>query len=210
MTDRAGETDSARSQGRRSFIAVALPAALRCELFAAAAALAPPLPGVKWALKVENLHLTLKFLGKVSDENLAKLAAALVEELAAVPPFEVTVRGMGAFPRPSQANVIWAGVDDATGGLARVAELVETIGARLQLGEKEARPYRAHITVGRAKPDRDVRAALAPWADRAFGTFTVATVQLYESKLSPHGSTHLVLASARLGWPLSPPPLPAT
>lgn len=207
MTGRAGEADSPPSQRRRSFIAVALPAALRAELFAAAAALAPHLPGVKWALKVENLHLTLKFLGKISDQDLEKLAVALMEELEAVPPFEVTVRGMDAFPRPNQANVIWAGVDDATGGLARVAELVEAIGARLHLGEREARPYRAHITVGRAKPDRDVKATLAPWADRAFGTFTVDQVQLYESKLSPRGSTHLVLASARLGWP---PPLPAT
>jgi 2'-5' RNA ligase len=199
MTDVVPGADGSRAQGRRSFVAVALPAALRTALSAATAALAPQLPGVKWVLKVENLHLTLKFLGKVTDHALAKLAAALTTELTAVPSFEVTVRGMGAFPSRSQASIIWAGVVDETGGLARVAALIETLGARLHLGERETRPYRAHITVGRTKPRQDVRAVLAPWAAHIFGTFTVADVHLYESKLSPRGSTHLVLAAAPLG-----------
>jgi 2'-5' RNA ligase len=143
-------------------------------------------------------------LGKVSDQGLEKLAMALVAEMAAVPRFEVTVKGMGAFPRRSQANIVWAGIDDAAGGLSRVAGLVEAMAARFHLKEREARPYRPHITMGRAKPDLDVRAVLAPLAGRAFGTFTVAEVKLYESQLSPRGSTHVALATACLAGTPSP------
>ena len=57
----------------------------------------------------------------------------------------------------------WAGVSDQGDRLGVVAAIVEETAARLGIGERESRPFRAHVTVGRSKQGVDARAALAPF-----------------------------------------------
>ena len=135
----------------RSFVAVPLSVAVQQAVFALADELAPALPGVRWSRKVENMHVTVKFLGNVGQDRLAAFGAELQAALADVPVFPIEVRGMGAFPSARRASVIWAGIDDPSGGLQRTAALVEDVAAKGGVGEREARPFRAHVTVGRAK-----------------------------------------------------------
>ena len=186
------------SDGRRSFIAVSLPPDVRGALTAAMGELRARLGGVAWARKPENLHVTIKFLGKVTDAHLAALDAAVRRALAALPAFAISVQGVGAFPTAKHARVIWAGIDDASGGLARIAAAVESVAAALNLPqaerEKGTHPFRGHITVGRAKPPLDLRVPLAALDKQpfVFGTFPVSEVHLYESRLSPLGSTYIL------------------
>jgi 2'-5' RNA ligase len=182
----------------RSFVAVPLPGDLQGRILAAAQELATELPGVKWSRKVENLHVTVKFLGQVAEERLADLGAALDRALAALPRFGIDVRGMGAFPSARKASVVWAGIDDGERGLAAVAEAVEAAAERLGFARSD-RPFRGHVTVGRSKGGVDARAALAAVADRPFGRATVEEVHLYESRLGGDGSTYVLRSRAALG-----------
>jgi len=190
----------------RSFVAVALPDAVRASIAEAAGALARELPGVRWSRKPENLHVTMKFLGPVEPARLDVLGAALGDALAGVPRFGFTVRGWGAFPSARDAKVIFAGLstlDDARGlaQLNEVAEVVDAVAARFGF-PREARRFTGHVTVGRSKEGVDARAALARDADRAFGTVEVSEVHVYESRLSTasgEGSTYVLRGRAALG-----------
>ncbi|NIR43663.1 MAG: RNA 2',3'-cyclic phosphodiesterase, partial [Gemmatimonadetes bacterium] len=69
---------------------------------------------VRW-LPRENVHLTLKFLGEVAEEQVGAVTAAVADAVAGLPSFDMTVRGFGAFPSPKRPSVVWAGIeaDDA-------------------------------------------------------------------------------------------------
>jgi 2'-5' RNA ligase len=180
----------------RSFVAVPLPGAVQQEIAEAARALALDLPGVKWSKKPENLHVTLKFLGPVSEARLAEIGAALSAALASVPRFDFAMRAFGAFPTAARANVLFAGVDErGARGLAAVAEIVESVLERFGF-PREARSFTGHVTVGRSKKGVDARAALAPWTERVFGAVPVDEVHVYESRLGGEGSTYVLRSRA--------------
>lgn len=103
-----------------------------------------------------NWHLTLRFIGKVDEVKYQRWLGEM--DSAALPsPFRVTLRGLGAFPRPARATVLWVGVQgDPLGDLATVVdEAAEGAG----LGREE-RPFRPHLTVSRVRPPADVRSLI--------------------------------------------------
>jgi 2'-5' RNA ligase len=185
-------TPSATSALVRSFVAVPLPGAVRAEIAGAAAELARQLPDVSWTRKAENLHVTMKFLGKAAPEQLEALGAALGEAFASVPPFAVDVQRFGAFPSARRASVIFAGVADRDGRLGACAALVESVAERFGF-TRETRAFHGHVTVGRHKRGGiDARAVLEAWADRRFGAVPVDEIQIYESQLGAEGSTYIL------------------
>jgi RNA 2',3'-cyclic 3'-phosphodiesterase len=107
----------------------------------------------------ENWHITLRFLGPSTVERTARFMGALdAADRGAV--FRISLRGWGAFPRPRRATVLWVGVEDPTGGLARLAEVSETA-ARSAGYPPEQRPFRPHLTVGRSRAPVDLSPILA-------------------------------------------------
>ena len=106
----------------RSFVAVPLPPELQRRVFETAKELAIllPQPELRWSRKVENLHVTIKFLGPTSEERLVALGQALQRELAKLPRFRLELDRTGAFPSARHASVIWARADHVDLGLAAV------------------------------------------------------------------------------------------
>lgn len=184
-------------QRLRSFVAVPLPAELQQQLLDGARSLAAELPAVKWSAKVENLHLTVRFLGDVSLSTLSVLAEALSEASSGHPTFALALHGLGAFPDAQHANTFWAGIDDGEGQLARVVDLVEGAFERLGVA-RERRPFHPHVTVGRCKAGVDARRALEGWRGHHFGTVAVTALHLYESRLGGGGSTYVLRCRAPL------------
>jgi RNA 2',3'-cyclic 3'-phosphodiesterase len=192
--------DVPAAKGPRCFVAVPLPVSLRESLCATIAPLAAELPQVRWQRKIENLHLTLNFLGNIPDDHALLFAAALPGLLADIPPFAIQVRGLGGFPSARHANVLWAGVDDTAGTLARIAARLETQWSQWNGARPEAgRPFRPHVTLGRAKVPVDARAAVAHLANLAVGGLTVAEIHFYESRLARAGATYTLRARGVLG-----------
>ena len=183
----------------RTFVALDVGPEARAGLAGWMAELGPRLPGFKW-VEPENLHLTLRFLGETPAERLPALREALAAAAAEVAPFELVVRGAGAFPDAGAPRVLWAGVE-ATAALAalqrRVEEAVRGLG-----WEPEGTPFRPHVTLARARhprPRADATAALAAAGTRVWGRMAVREVVLQRSTLTPAGPVYDPLGRFPLG-----------
>ena len=146
--------------------------------------------GVRWVPE-ENLHLTLKFLGGVEPDFISRLVTAASAKLEGLAPFEVVLGGLGAFPNARRARVIWLGVCAGGAQLARLARKLDAAAARIGV-ERERRPYRTHLTLGRLRQPAPVALSGVPCPDGL--PFSVEEVVLYESRLSSTGAQYIPLA----------------
>jgi 2'-5' RNA ligase len=185
----------------RAFIAVNLPDDVHASISEAQVRLKRAHIGVKvsWT-KIDNIHLTLQFLGYVEEEAIDRIKAALESVACQHGGFSVSVQGAGAFPNERSPRVLWVGCEDAEGKLRGLARAVKS--ATQPLGfEPEHREFSAHLTLGRIKqPRADVALtrALDSIKNQAFGTLRVAAIHLFESKLHPEGSIYTKLSSHAL------------
>ena len=144
----------------------------------------------------ENVHLTLKFLGNVSASKLEEVKSALAH--VTFPLFSLEIKGAGAFPNLKRMNVIWVGVGEGWSQVELIFEQTEKL--LHQLGfSRETRPFSPHITVARVKSGRkrdEIAAFLAHLAGESFGTFSVESVRLKQSVLSPSGPKYSTLFEA--------------
>ena len=180
----------------RIFVAVTPPPQARRAALAAAEEAAREIGGIRWT-KQENIHLTLKFLGEVPDEALESICAALREVCSAHAPFDARLRGLGAFPSPRRARVIWAGMDEGSGEISALAESVESVLEPLGF-RREGRRYVPHATLGRAK-GRPVAIELPETGVLEAPVFRVGGAELIRSTLTPGGSIYEIVEA----FPLS-------
>jgi 2'-5' RNA ligase len=180
----------------RGFIAVALPE----PVLDAAESMMEQLRGaskeVRWTERA-NLHLTLKFLGEVPRDLLPELRERL-SEAASASPFEVALGGLGVFPKWARPQVIWAGVTSGGEALAALAGEVDDACVRAGFPAEE-RPYRAHLTLGRMRPDRSnvttgaLRERAEALSSSSLGVAAVTAFHLVQSTLTPRGAIYTVL-----------------
>lgn len=152
-------------------------------------------PGARWTT-VGNQHVTLNFLGWIEARLLGDVTAAVDEAAARHAPAEMSLAGLGAFPKPRRARVLWAGIADAAGLLPA---LTEDLGDRLRrVGyQPEDRRYTAHLTLARFKTPRSLE-GLLPHLPPHPGPFVVDRVTLFRSRLSPSGARYEVVHEAYL------------
>lgn len=156
---------------------------------------------VRW-VPVENIHLTLKFLGDVSLANLGFLENSLVELARNFAPCEVSVGEIGAFPKPERPRVIWIGteVPQELIALQHGIEL-ETV----HLGyTREDRNFSPHLTIGRVSRNataQDIRSVATLIKDArvgSLGSMWIEAIHLYRSELKPEGAVYSRIFSAPL------------
>jgi RNA 2',3'-cyclic 3'-phosphodiesterase len=182
----------------RLFAGIDLPDNIVHQLQALLRALKPHGDGLRWS-RVENLHVTTRFIGEWPSARLDELK----ERLASVPrpgPIPITLRGLGWFPNPHVPRVFWVAID-APPELARLAHDTDTALETLGL-KPEGRRFRPHLTLARINPGTpvaDLRRAVAALPSREFGAFTADRFWLYRSEPSQSGSKYTQLA----GFPLT-------
>jgi RNA 2',3'-cyclic 3'-phosphodiesterase len=179
----------------RTFVAVFPPLEIRKTLVGAARAL-PVVGEVRW-VRPENVHLTLKFLGDVSEDDLPGQVAKALEPLRERhEPFEAEPSGFGAFPSARRARILWAGIGEGSEPLRTLAKDVE---ASLEpLGfVRENRSYLPHLTLGRARRRPVVLGAVQ--SPSTVPDFTVRHMELVKSVRGDAGVTYSTLAK----FPLS-------
>ena len=136
----------------RLFLGVAVDDEVRYALVAFLEDQAGPLPGKP--VPPENWHLTLRFLG-ATEEPARDRVVGFLDEQPLVEPFTLGFTGLGAFPRPGRATVLWLGVERGADELANLAATCEEA-ARAAGFEAEERPFHAHLTLSRIRPWQDV------------------------------------------------------
>lgn len=187
----------------RSFIAVDLPVALNTALEKASNQLQEELSGgpVRW-VPVNNIHLTLKFLGDVSEKNIPVFETILKTEAASHHVFEISVGGFGVFPNATRPRVLWVGVE-APDELMSLQRRIDMETARLGYAP-EQRAFNPHLTLGRvsrnATPSqvRKASAVLKKHKIGFLGAARIETVTLYRSDLSPDGAVYSKISTATL------------
>ena len=186
----------------RLFVAAGLDDDLRAELARTQDRLRRIGARVGWVAPA-NLHVTLVFLGNQPAGQLAELTAALNEAVADVSPFESELAGLGWFGSARSPRVIWAGLRGAEEAWRALhGRIVETLAARgVEAGE--ARPYRAHVTLGRVRPGgRAALGALTEALESAnntlYGRIIVDRIFLMESRLQPQGVHYMQRHEARM------------
>lgn len=133
--------------------------------------------------------------------RLELIDAALGRAVVGLAPFDLALRGLGAFPSAPRARVLWAGVTLGAEPLTELAGRVERELAALGF-PPEHRAFSAHVTVARIRePRRDpqIVSAMDEGGGVAFGTMRVDRVALMRSQLSPRGARYTELASRTLG-----------
>ena len=186
----------------RCFIAVDLSDEVRSTLDSTQGRLRARAPkaDLRW-VDSAGMHLTLQFLGEVSDGLLADVRRALATAATSVSPLELACRGLGAFPGLTRPRVVWAGIHGAVGDLSRLAAACQHACEPLGFVPEE-RPFRGHVTLGRVRSPR----GFAPLArviesvvDYDFGAWTAAEVVLYRSQLRRTGAVYEALDRVPLG-----------
>ena len=173
----------------RAFIAIDLPEAIHAALNAAQERFRGASPDARWT-RPEGIHLTLKFLGQITDAQLKQVVEAL-EPIASFQPFPVEVNGFGFFPRTERPRVFWAGVV-APPALRELAARVEDAMEKVGLA-REDRSFAPHLTLARFPVPRRqpaLEAAIARQDATSLGRFDAAQFFLFESILSPHGAQY--------------------
>jgi 2'-5' RNA ligase len=156
--------------------------------------------GVRW-VRLDGLHLTLRFLGPTPEARIPELVDAVASVADGVEPFTITVRGAGAFPPTGRPRTIWLDIRD---GVERLEGLAERLDGRLADAgwERERRPFRAHLTLARADGVRagpaTVAALTAAAADLAIES-PIDRLVLYESITGSGRARYVERAASAFG-----------
>jgi RNA 2',3'-cyclic 3'-phosphodiesterase len=184
--DRAARPEAAPL---RLFAAVDLPPRVREEIEGTIAPWRERLPRGRW-VRPENWHVTVKFLGRTYPRLVDRVTDAAREAAAAIRPFRVGVEGMGVFPGPARARVVWVGLVDRDESLPALARALDD-----RLADEfppEKRGFTPHLTVARFNPPAPVREHVDELAATRFEVepFRVGELVLYRSHLSPKGARY--------------------
>lgn len=156
---------------------------------------------IRW-VPVENMHLTLKFFGDVSEANLEVLKEILKSTISGHHCFEISVGELGAFPSMRRPRVVWVNVE-APPELSAVQRGIETETTRLGYA-REKRAFAPHLTLGRvsrtarSKDKHQISEVLEKYKVGFLGVMRVQSVNLYRSDLRPSGAVYTRLFSASL------------
>ena len=178
----------------RAFVAIELDARLREAIGELQALLRPRLGGIRM-VRPEGIHLTLRFLGEASPAQIETLRPRLAAAAAACPPCEARVAGLGMFPERGSPRVLWLGLDVPPPVVDLQAACERA--ARAAGFEREDRPFRAHLTLGRWR-ERAPRPELPP---AELGPTRLETLVLFRSDLRPDGALYTALGRFPLGRP---------
>jgi 2'-5' RNA ligase len=184
----------------RLFFAIELADDVQDLLDDATASLRAEAPELAWIDRAKR-HLTLKFLGDVSDEAVPRLTEAADRAVVEHGPLEISIREIGAFPNFRRARVVWIGVEQE-----RRLELLHhdlEVACESAGFEVEGRPFRPHITLARVRdplPIGRMKAfARVARSVRLRATVLVEQITLFESILAPSGARYRCVHSATLG-----------
>jgi RNA 2',3'-cyclic 3'-phosphodiesterase len=155
---------------------------------------------VRW-VRLDGIHLTLRFLGPTAADRIAELSAAIQAAAKGVPPFEITIGGAGAFPTQARPRTLWLGLRDGVDRLAAVAGRVDDALAGAGW-PRETRPFKAHLTLARSDGVRSGPRTVASLKSAA-GDETIPSLVdrlvLFESVTGRGPAEYVPRAEARLG-----------
>ena len=148
----------------------------------------------------QGQHLTLKFFGDISRDDINSISAAVQKRVVAEQTLSLKIENLGVFPDARRPRVLWCGI---TGDVERLINLQKKLDSDFAtLGfPAEDRPFTAHLTLARIKDPRDITGmseALKKYGTFTAGEFTSDKLFLFQSNLSSQGAVYTKLAEFAL------------
>jgi 2'-5' RNA ligase len=153
---------------------------------------------VKW-VSPQNLHLTMRFLGEITDPMIRAVKDIVEKVTRSFPPFEMETAGLGVFPDTRNPQVIWVGVHSGGSHLERLhtalSRVLEETGFK-----SDGKPFKSHVTIGRIKGgDTAALAGCLEEGDKeGFGRSKIRDLICYSSVLNASGADYHLLWSLPL------------
>ena len=149
-----------------------------------------------------HLHLTLKFLGDVTDDRLVPVFEAVTAAAQSASPIEFQIHGLRAFPRWERPNVVYTPILERVRGrevFATLANELERLCEPLGFA-RERRPFAPHVTLARIKyrPPPQMAKLMQEWAGANFGFQQASELVLFRSELRRSGPTYTRILTAPL------------
>ncbi|MFC1551023.1 RNA 2',3'-cyclic phosphodiesterase [Candidatus Latescibacterota bacterium] len=184
----------------RTFIAVEIPAEIKNKIGRYADSMRDSFQNVKW-VSPENLHLTLKFLGEINEEDVDSLIECMNPVFSDFRSFDLMLEHTGCFPSNKNPRVIWIGSDGGADNLLDIFQelehCLETVGI-----DRDERMFSPHLTIGRVKRSHGKHGSHTtitgdiPEFEPA--TFRVNSIALIKSTLTPQGPIYEKLYEGKL------------
>lgn len=146
---------------------------------------------VKW-VPIENMHLTLKFLGDVQNDLVEEIQDRL--SLIDSPAFNLKLINVGAFPNMRSPKIFWIGIEEEEDLFTQLFNNVEDQLEHLDF-PKEKRAFSPHLTLCRFK-DKIPQELTNDFKSYSNGEFRVQFINqfsLIQSKLKSTGAEYTVL-----------------
>ena len=192
----------------RIFLALELDSPIKTKLTRLRQRLSAVGADVRWVHK-DRIHLTMKFLGDLTDQMAVDVCRLCQNVAAQFDPFEFGICGAGCFSNHRRPRVLWIGITDPSGSVRRLHERIEKTLAPLGL-RRELRAFRPHVTLGRVRSSKnaqELRDAVTKNEDFEAGIQSAQEITIFSSQLSPDGPVHTVIGRAVFGAePASPLP----
>jgi 2'-5' RNA ligase len=184
----------------RAFLAISPPEDILLALSGLQEKLKHEISGrISWT-KPQGQHLTLKFFGDISTEDVKNICSTVKNRIAAESALNLKIEKLGVFPDVRKPRVLWCGV---TGDGEKISFLQKQLDSDFaDIGFPcDDRPFRAHLTLGRIKESHGlagISEAVTKHNAFAAGVFGCNELILFQSKLSPQGAVYTRLAEFAL------------
>lgn len=185
----------------RSFLAFELPPDIRGVMEKVSAEVKKLDLDVRW-VRVENIHLTVIFMGSIDQGKISRMAQDIGRICTRTRAFQISVKGVGFFPDMRRPRVMWLGIDGELERLSRFRDDLQRPLSKFGIKE-EKRPFRPHLTLGRFRKGGTNQRARLEELVRKYGNLksppcSVEELVLFRSDLKPSGAEYTKLSS----WPL--------
>ncbi len=153
---------------------------------------------IRW-VDIDNLHLTLRFLGETNQFQVAEIAKMLESISKYFQPFQLELKGVFIFKKKTQPRVLFVSIENdlVLKQLATVIkEMSKTLGFKV-----DENPFNPHITLGRIKfiqNKTDFYALANKFCDTRFQSVSVSEIIFYQSILGSEGPTYKTIQIANL------------
>lgn len=185
----------------RVFCAVALPRDLCDRMIAHINGIRDAVPDARasWS-RVDNIHLTLKFLGDISLLQVERISEAASRSVKDFAPFRIVLEQTGVFPKHSQPRVLWIGINDLQGKLGELHARLEAESEKAGF-PGESRPFHPHLTLARLRKPQDASRLAAAHNALEFEPAEIAVSELLviRSELSREGSKYRTISRHPIG-----------
>jgi RNA 2',3'-cyclic 3'-phosphodiesterase len=148
-------------------------------------------------VELQNIHITLRFLGGISPAMVEKVYGTM--QKVQFKPFDIQICGLGVFPSLNYPRVVWAGITQGAEELKGIFSQIEPQIRALGF-EADKNGFSPHLTIARVRSAKN-KPQLAEYVTKKasddFGKIHLDCLKLKQSKLSPKGPTYLTLKEVR-------------